>query len=190
MGSARTSSPRTRGRGQRASRGLGPARTCQSRPRKFPLVLLATAILAVAAVWTRAQPQAPSARANKPNHRFIALDVHIDSGDVPLAAYQFELTAETGSFKIVGLEGGEHAAFADPPYHDKKALSESQGRHDRVIVAAFDTGADLPTGNTRVARVHVRITGGPMPEFVVKLIVAASDDGETIEAVATCSQGK
>jgi len=152
--------------------------------------LVAAIILATATVWTYAQPQEESTQAGHPTVRFISLDIHIDSGDTPLAAYQFELTAATGQFKIVGLEGGEHTAFAKPPYYDKKALSDSTKDHDRVIVAAFDTGDDLPTGSTRVARVHVQITWEPTPDFAVKLIVAASDDGEPLDATVTCSQGK
>ncbi len=194
------------------SRGLQPARMCGTSVRTtqrasgappLPGVgdgppnrsiiartsVAAAIILATATVWTNAQPQEELTPTDKPNVRFIALDIHIDAGETPLAAYQFELTAAAGDFKIVGLEGGEHTAFAKPPYYDKKALSDSTANHDRVIVAAYDTGDDLPTASTRVARVHVQITGEPTPDFTVKLIVAASAGGETLDATATCSQG-
>jgi len=185
--SARTSSPSKKSRG--LSRRAG-TRTFKTSKRTIQRALAATAILATATVWTNAQPQEEPTQTERTSVRFIALDIYIDSGETPLAAYQFELTADSGSFKIVGLEGGEHTAFAKPPYYDKKALSDSRANHDRVIVAAFDTGDDLPTGNTRVARVHVQITREPTPDFAVKLIVAASDDGEPIDATATCLQGK
>ena len=67
--------------------------------------------------------------------RFEYIDIYIDSGDVPLAAYQFELTDAGGSIKIVGIEGGEHEAFATPPYYDPKAL-----KNNRVIWVAIGNG--------------------------------------------------
>jgi hypothetical protein len=42
--------------------------------------------------------------------RFRAVDIFVDSTNKPLAAYQLEFTASAGA-KIVGIEGGEHAAF-------------------------------------------------------------------------------
>ncbi|MCP4593683.1 MAG: hypothetical protein GY842_23350, partial [bacterium] len=69
-----------------------------------------------------------------------------------------------------------------PPYYDPEALTQ-----DRVIIAAFDTGADLPTGRNRVAQIHVQIRGNRTPDYVVQLHVAASTDGEPIEASATAS---
>src|SRR4051812_49287196 len=79
---------------------------------------------------------------------FGALDIFIDSKDAPLAAYQFEFWAD-GDVKLVGLEGGEHVAFKEPPHYDPRALTLPE---PRVIVAAFNTGNDLPKGKTRVAR--------------------------------------
>lgn len=122
---------------------------------------------------------------SKPAIRFTYVDVFIDSKDQPLAAYQFELAAEKGDVKIVGIEGGEHAAFKAPPYYDPAAMSR-----DHVIIAAFNTGKDLPKGKTRVARVHVQITGEPKPEYVIKLEVAASFKGQPISgATATVTEG-
>jgi hypothetical protein len=108
--------------------------------------------------------------------RFIAVDVFIDSGAAPLAAYQFEFSGPTG-VSIVGVEGGESNAFRSPPYYDPEALTKG-----RVIVAAFNTGRDLPTGQTRVARLHLRTEGEPDAQFSVKLIVAGNADGQPIEA--------
>jgi hypothetical protein len=141
------------------------------------LILVAGLLLAV-----RAYPQ-PA-----PDGRFEAVDVFVDSGDVPLAAYQFELAAEVGQITIVGIEGGDPAAFKEAPYYDPAALN----RQHRIIVAAFSTARDLPKGVTRVARVHVYVTGDTEPQYVVALKVAASADGERIPATAsaTASRGE
>ena len=117
--------------------------------------------------------------------RFEAVDVFIDSGRQPLAAWQFELTARGADAKIVGLEGGEHPAFQDPPYYDPAALKEG----NRIIIAAFNTGKDLPAGRTRVARVHLRVVGGE-PDYIVELQAAGSADGKRIEAEATTAKGE
>jgi len=45
---------------------------------------------------------------------FAAIDVIVDSGATPLAAYQFEMRSRTPGVEIVGIEGGEHSAFAEP----------------------------------------------------------------------------
>lgn len=131
-------------------------------------------------VMARAQPPGDVPDAVASAVRFAAVDVYIDAGDWPVAAYQFELSASAGEFKIVGIEGGEHAAFAEPPYYDPAALNR-----DRVIIAAFNTGDDLPSGKVRVARVHVQVIGEPSPTYDVKLIVVADADGEAITAKAS-----
>ena len=73
--------------------------------------------------------------------RFGAVDIYVDSGSTPLAAYQLEFAATNGVAKIVGIEGGEHAAFRQPPFYDPKAI-----QHERVIIASFSTApaTDLP----------------------------------------------
>jgi len=115
-----------------------------------------------------------------PPGRFEAVDVFVDTAEAPLAAWQFELTAARGRVEIVGVEGGEHRAFADPPYYDPAAL-----QHDRVIIAAYDTGDDLPTGKTRIARLHLYVQGAGDPEYAVRLDVAAGSDGAEIPATVT-----
>jgi hypothetical protein len=117
--------------------------------------------------------------------RFRPIDVYIDSGNESLAAYQFELTAKAGRVKIVGVEGGEHPAFANPPYYDPAAL-----QHDCIIIAAFNTSKDLPKGETRVATLHVQIIGDIQPQYEIKLIVAANADGKEIPCKVTTAQGE
>ena len=146
--------------------------------KRMAALLLCMVALAGAA----AQEAAPEAG---PAVRFEAVDVYVDSGKGTLAAYQFELAAEVGEVKIVGIEGGDHAAFAEPPYYDPAALA-----HNRVIIAAFNTGADLPTGKTRVARVHVQVTGAAEPEYALKLHVAADANGREIEATVSVMGGE
>lgn len=109
---------------------------------------------------------------------FRYLDVFIDPHGQPLAAYQFELRPPKG-VQLVGIEGGEHKAFASPPYYDPKALGDGE----RIVIAAFDTGAELPAGKTRVARLSVRVGDGQQakPDYQVTLQVAASSDAKPIE---------
>ncbi len=118
--------------------------------------------------------------------RFRAYDVLIDPKGKPLAAYQLEIAAERGQVKIVGVEGGEHPAFRNPPAYDRKAM-----QHDHVILAALSTEpADkLPAGKTRVAVLHVLTTGDP-PEFAVKCLAAGSARAEKIAVDATLAERK
>ncbi len=132
-----------------------------------------------------AQEEERAAEAEKQPVRFEAVDVYVDSGKLPLAAYQFELSDERGSIKIVGVEGGEHPAFKEPPYYDPAALMKG-----RIIIAAFNTGKELPAGNTRVARVHVRVAGEEAPEYIIKLQVAATLETKKISAKATVRKGE
>lgn len=108
--------------------------------------------------------------------RFRPVDVYIDSGGEPLAAYQVEITARGAT--IAGVEGGDPPAFAEPPHYDPAAL---QG--GRIILAAFNTGGDLPRGRTRVATLHMRETGNS--EYQIKLAAAANAAGARIDATAS-----
>ena len=117
--------------------------------------------------------------------RFAPVHVYVDSGDKSLAAYQFELKATTGQIKIVGVEGGEHPAFQEAPYYDPAALM-----NDRIIIAAFNTGSDLPHGRTRIATIHLQILGDTEPQYELKLIVAADTEGENLPAKLTLETGE
>jgi hypothetical protein len=111
--------------------------------------------------------------------RFCAVDIYVDSGSTPLAAYQVEFAATNGMAKIVGIEGGEHPAFRQPPFYDPKAM-----QHERVIIASFSTAAaaDLPTGKTRVATVHYQTTDTQPPQFQLKLQAASDAQGNKLSA--------
>lgn len=110
---------------------------------------------------------------------FDAIDVYVQTGDKPLAAYQLDLSAEKGNVTIVGIEGGESEVFTAPPYYDPAAI-----QNDRVIIAYFSTAAVdvLPRGKVRIATIHVQIVGNVQPEYDAKITVAATVDGAPIDA--------
>jgi hypothetical protein len=119
--------------------------------------------------------------------RFCAVDIYIDSKNAPLAAYQIEFSATNGVAKIVGVEGGDSAAFHEPPIYDAKAI-----QHERVIIAAFNTSSadKLPSGKTRIATIHLQIVGDQPLQYQLKLQVAANPDGNRISADATFEERK
>ena len=173
--------------GLRPGRGSGATGGSPTSALRQPGFCLAAfvALAIFASLGVRAQESASQPQETQPAMRFTYVDVFIDAGEQPLAAYQFELSASQGEIKIVGVEGGEHPAFAEPPYYDPKAL-----QNDRIIIATFNTGTDLPTGNTRVTRVHLAIIGNQKPDYVVELSVAATTDGNTIPATASVAEGE
>ncbi|MCH8315150.1 MAG: hypothetical protein IIA64_04175 [Planctomycetes bacterium] len=111
--------------------------------------------------------------------RFDAIDVYVQTGDEPLAAYQLDLSAAKGDVTIVGIEGGQSEVFTAPPYYDPAAI-----QNDRVIIASFSTAAAdaLPRGKVRIATIHVQIVGDIEPEYDATITVAATVDGEPIDA--------
>ena len=109
--------------------------------------------------------------------RFEAIDVFVDSGDEHLAAWQLELRSTANDVQIVGIEGGEHSAFKEPPYYDSRAMN-----NNRVIIAAFSTGDNLPSGRSRVARIHVQVRGPGAQTWVSELMTSATADGTRIPA--------
>ena len=135
---------------------------------------VALALLAIVALLSAAKPQAAGA----PAARFVALDLFIDAGPTPLGAYQLSFDSKDAT--LVGVEGGESAAFADPPFYDPKALAGG-----RVVLAAFHVGGDGPTGRTRVARLHLRVAGPADPTYTTKLSVAADAAGGKLDATLT-----
>jgi hypothetical protein len=119
--------------------------------------------------------------------RFQAVDIFIDSKEISLAAYQLEFSVKTGDAKVVGVEGGEHRAFKDAPFYDPKAI-----QHERVIIAAFNTtwGDKLPKNKTRVATIHLQVTGERNPDYAVKLEAAATLEGRKIVVETTYEERK
>ena len=163
----------------------------ENHRRQLPVIWLALIVCQVgifALACAQDQPTAPEALSlitaiEGPNDvevdavRFEAIDVFVDSKAAPLAAYQLEVASVTPGVEIVGIEGGQHPAFAEPPYYDSKAMN-----NNRVILAAFNTGDNLPSGRTRVARIHVQLQGPGMKEYRTSLTASATASGEEIPA--------
>jgi len=147
-------------------------------------------------------------RASKPlpaRVRFAPVHVYLDPAGKPLAAYQFALVCSVPvrayspadgednasrrhyerQIKIVGVEGGEHPAFKEAPYYDPAALM-----NERIIIAAFNTGSDLPTTRTRIATVHLQITGDVEPKYELSLTTAAGANGENLPVEITLEKGE
>jgi hypothetical protein len=123
----------------------------------------------------------------EPRVHFCAVDVYVDATNAPLAAYQLEFAATNGVAKIVGIEGGEAPAFREAPFYDPKAM-----QRERVIIAAFSTESTdhLPSGKTRVATIHLQISGADAPAFEVKLKTAADSNGNKIAAGVNIEERK
>lgn len=151
--------------------------------KKLISAIILTSICLMVPVFAQ-QPEWESP-ATKPTVRFAPLHIYLDSGNQALAAFQFELKAVAGQIKIVGVEGGQHPAFQEPPYYDPAALA-----NDRIIIAAFNTGSDLPEGRTRVATVHLQIIGDAEPEYELELTVAADTDGSELPADIAFEKGE
>lgn len=126
--------------------------------------------------------EATSLDTESPATRFTAVDVILDTGTEPLAAYQLSFTLADKRARIVGIEGGDPAAFKQPPYYDPKAI-----QNERAILAAFSTAPpdQLPKGRVRVATIHLQLAGEEPPQFAVKLQVAAGAGGGPIQCTAS-----
>jgi hypothetical protein len=144
--------------------------------------LLVILVCALAAKLFAQQPVV-----EEPQVRFRAVDIFVDSGNTPLAAYQLEFSVTNGVAKIVGIEGGEHPAFREPPFYDPKAIQQ-----ERVIIAAFNTDKpeNLPTGKTRIATIHIQTTGTEQLAFQLGLQTAADSAGNKIPVTATFERKK
>ena len=104
--------------------------------------------------------------------RFVPVDLWGDPGEQPLAAYQVEIRYDAERVRVVGIEGGAHAAFATPPHYDPKGMSGG-----RITLAAFSTAGELPTGRTRLARLHLQVEGASEPDLSVALVAAGAATG-------------
>lgn len=109
-------------------------------------------------------------------NRFVAVDVYVEAGDRKLAAWQVEIGTDDRA-AIVGVEGGEPAAYREPPTYDPAAL---QG--GKIVLAAFTKG-DAPTGRVRVARLH--LMESVKVDLVGKLTAAGAPGGARFDAKVT-----
>ncbi|MFG0307454.1 MAG: hypothetical protein ACF8Q5_14710 [Phycisphaerales bacterium JB040] len=101
-----------------------------------------------------------------------------DGTSPELGAWQVEYigSSDAGEVLLVGVEGGEHDAYAEPAFYDPEALAGG-----RVILAAYAVDGELPSGRTRIARLHVQSPAGGF-ESAVTLIAAGDAGGQRIEA--------
>jgi len=157
------------------------------RRKKLPRHLSASggisALLVVFALWCICLHGFAAETIEKDNDvRFEAVHVYVDSGSDELAAYQLLLRATKGDVKIVGIEGGAHKAFKEPPFYDPKAIQQ-----ERVILAAFslEPKSNLPKGRVRVATIHLQVRGGTEPQFEAKLQAAANHTGKKISPIVS-----
>ena len=150
--------------------------------KKIMAIILTSIFLIVPVLARQSEQDIP---ATQPKVRFAPLHIYLDSGNQPLAAFQFKLKAAAGQIKIVGVEGGQHKAFKEAPYYDSAALA-----NDRIIIAAFNTGRELPKGRTRIATIHLQIIGDAEPDYELKLTVAADADAKEIPAKITFEKGE
>ncbi len=103
--------------------------------------------------------------------RFAHADLYLDPGELALHAWQVELVDPSGRARLVGVEGGEDAVWAEPPHYDPAAL-----KGGRVILAAFTLDGG-PRGRQRVARVHLAVEGPAPVDFEIELQAAAGERG-------------
>ncbi len=117
--------------------------------------------------------------------QFVTVDLFVDSGDSSLAAYQVDLKAtnEAGRVLLAGIEGGEHEAFSTPAHYDPKALN-AEKEFDHVVLAAFSTGENLPSGRTRVATLHYQMPSAGELKLDVLTLVTGDADAGVIQAKA------
>lgn len=144
-------------------------------------LLLAVALF-LPPVWSVAQDLDGWRVTRQAGPRFTTVDVLIDSGTHPLAAWQLHFAVTRGDARIVGIEGGEHPAFRQPPCYDPKAI-----QRERVILAAFNTAAPdkLPQGKSRVATIHLQVSGAKEPQYQITLQTAADDEAHRIPCNVT-----
>lgn len=119
---------------------------------------------------------AGSVRADAPT-QFTTIDVIVDPGSRPLAAYQIEVLAGSDDVTLVGVEGGDAPAFTEPPRYDPRAL-----RGGRIVLAAICLDDPLPRGPVRVASLHVEHSTRTALRLRVGEVVTGSREGAPIEA--------
>jgi hypothetical protein len=102
----------------------------------------------------------------------LQVEIYVDPEGTELAAYQCELRSPIVPVRLVGIEGGAHPAFHEPPFYDPEARIE-----ERIVLAAYCTQGALPRMKTLLARVHVEYTGAVEPQVTIEVQVAATRGG-------------
>lgn len=146
------------------------------------LILLTLLLAAPLPFMAGAAHLQPAEEAEPAPIRFTAIDITLDPNGKPLGAWQLNVAALADGVTIVGIEGGDHPAYADAPYYDPAAI-----QRNRAIIAAYSSAPNLPTVTTRVARIHLMFQGDQRPDFTVNLTTAANALGEPLEAQVSWS---
>ncbi len=115
-----------------------------------------------------------SALAAQDRPAFAVYDVVLDSESRVLGAWQVEVKG----LEVVGLEGGDTAAWREAPYYDPAALAGG-----RLLVAGFTLDASAPAGRVRVASIHA--IARPGADATVTLVAAAESGGARFVPKAT-----
>jgi hypothetical protein len=143
--------------------------------RLFSLIAMAVAAAAMLGMGQQSERGSQGERAAV---RFASYDLILKT-DAPVAAWQAEIRAKgAGAAKVVGIEGGEPKAFSRAPFYDPAALHEDQLK-ERVILAAYSTAGTIPAGETRIARLHLQITG-EAPDFEITKITLGDAGGTAV----------
>ena len=146
--------------------------------KRFLLAVLLFLWLAPNHAGLGAEGDDPDPKRAGTGSRFTHVDLFIDPKGEVLSAWQLEFTAEVGKVSLVGVETGEHPAYASkPPYYDPAALAGN-----RILLADFTLDANPPKAKTRVARLMLEVKGDAVPQYVTKLITAANSEGKRIAA--------
>ena len=106
---------------------------------------------------------------------FGTIVITIDSQGQQLAGWQLRADFGKSDARIVGIEGGAHPAFAEPPYYDPAALNGGE-----IVLAALGAHEELPNGPTVVAVIHVEHDRSGLPPLEIGEVVAVGADGNEI----------
>ena len=126
---------------------------------------------------------ATSASAERPRV-FGTIVLTIDTAGQELAGWQLRADFGESDARIVGIEGGENAAFSDAPHYDPRALNGGE-----IVLAALSSHQELPTGPTIVAVIHVEHDRSGLPPLEVSELIAVGADGNETPATVIQENG-
>jgi hypothetical protein len=164
------------------ARGIRDGRTGTTWDINRDAVVDANDVSAIAqlAVRTGTQPKQKIEGAS-----FRVIDIFLDPKGKSLGAYQLGWKVTTQNARIVGIEGGDHPAFRNPPQYDPRAI---QG--ERLVVAAFNAGAEksLPRGRIRIGSIHIEAAPSAICRFEIENLEAADVQGRRISVTAQSAE--
>jgi hypothetical protein len=126
-----------------------------------------------------------SSAAAEGEREFSTLQVQIDTSAAELSAWQLRAEFVDPETRIVGIEGGSDAAFAEAPHYDPRALNGGE-----IILAALSTHQILPAGRITVAVLHVEHASENPPRLKVIDLIAVGPDGNETPATVLQENGE